>query len=140
MSSAIYVAEVAGAAASAAMAISLSLKVTAQDDAYTIDRTACHSFYMFAVLLTGLIFSLVVARVNPQIMMPMAIGWVIAIGFFVAEIILLYRAKQRGHYANNEVVIVTWCNHAIVITAACMSIVYLILLARRELGISGKGE
>lgn len=133
MSSVVSVANVALAAAAASMSWSMNLKVTQEDNKYTIDREGCHLWYLFGVVLMGLCFNLVTVKSNPMRLVILCIGWGISLASICAELAVVYGAESLGAYTKRNVQAITALNHTIFITSSCIAIIGLVYAARNEL-------
>jgi len=134
-SSVTLLANVALAAASSAMAWSFNLKISERDDKQTLDREGCMLWYLFGVSLTGLVFNLVVliaGTTNKMLLGALVAGWAVNVAATCAELAVVYSSELRGAISKRGVDGVIVAGHATFISSACITIVSLVFLARRE--------
>lgn len=135
--------------AALSLAWSLELGVDEQNTQfYILHRQACLLWYLMALVLMGLVFSIVVSvfsrgsrnNSNRRLLSPVAVLWLGVLALLLGLQIYIYRVTKQpyGVYTPSQVNIVTTLTHLIIMACAVIDIYALLIIAKREVVVKPK--
>ena len=131
--------------AALSLAWSLELGVDEQNSQfYILHRQACLLWYLTALVLMGLVFSIVVlvfgARKNRPLLTPIVVAWLGVLSLVLGLQVYIYRVTKQpsGVYSPSQVNIVTTLTHLLIMACAVIDIYALLVIAKREVVVKSQ--